>query len=76
VEPGAVHRCAGQFTVYERILVYRSVDQAKIVNNAARLGALAGPEESRNRQDGKKGDDRNDNHYFHERKTGSASRTP
>src|SRR5580765_2033167 len=48
---------ASQFVVFDRILVDGGVDQAQVVNNAARLRALTGTEESRHRDRSQEGDD-------------------
>src|SRR5205085_3283898 len=51
---------------FNRILVHGGINQAKVVDDLRGLGALAGPQESRNGDGGEQGYDRHYNHDFHE----------
>ena len=63
---GGGDRRAGDFGVFDRVLIDGRVDQTKIINDTARLRALTGPEESWHGDGGQQRDDRNHDHDFHE----------
>src|SRR5206468_3944276 len=63
-------RTAG-FVVFDRILVDGGIDQAQVIDDAARLRAFAGAKEAGDRDGGEQSDDGHDNHNFDQGKAGS-----